>query len=88
MKIKEYIDIVKELRKENLSEDLIRTIIEQIGLDNRTEFIAKNKREPEKASPEAKKYLKGLGYEGDVENLTKKECWEITQKLKEEQSYY
>lgn len=81
MEIKDYFGILKEIKelekkeKVQLSENLIITFLQEIGKDRRTPDYSQGSVN-EEASEKQINFLKGLGYEGDTENLTKDEARE------------
>ncbi len=55
---KDYVDLAKSLLEENLDIDIICTIIEEVGKDNRTNLIRsdkENKNEPWRSEPATQK---------------------------------
>jgi len=92
MKVKEYFEILKEIKKTEkkekvqLSENLVITILQEMGKDRRTRNYNKKpsqapespKKEQDKelATEKQKKALDRIGIDYD-EDITKREAWKI-----------
>jgi len=89
--IQKYIDVVEELKKRGYSEDVIIAILKEVGLDDRTEFIAEQKKELDsKPSQKQKDFLVSLGYKEEIDKLTREQASKEIEKLlnDEKSSFY